>query len=245
MDHPLDAQPSLHSMRVPFEGRELYADSLQAGKDAYALCIHGGGSKGSSVYREFRHFLFVHGIGSTALDCLGHERTGGNLEDSSLASREKQILTVVRHQAMTPTILVGASMGAYNAILLAQRLGVRQLILVVPGIYTPRAFNVPFGPEFSAVIRRERSWVESDAWLALGEFTGRLLVVAAECDEVVPAEIPKKIISSACKAESVQLLTIPGAKHNGLLPKILNSAEGVRALETCLRLDTARGQAFA
>lgn len=203
------------------------------------LFAYTAGASGSATYQVLLQFLLAHGIGSTALDCIGHGQTGGDFEDSSLASRERQVLAVIQHQAIAPTILVGASMGAYNAILLAKKLGVRHLVLVVPGIYTPYAFNLPFGPKFSAAIRRERSWEESDAWMALSEFTGHLLVIAAGLDEVIPADIPKKIILSASRAESVQLLTFPEAKHSGLLPKILNSADGVAALKKCLQLDSA------
>ncbi|MBF5005817.1 alpha/beta fold hydrolase [Diaphorobacter caeni] len=238
MEHSfsLNALDSWHSAVTQFEGRMIYSDSLSTGTGGYALCIHGGGASGSTTYQGLRQFLLNHGVGSTALDCIGHGRTGGRFEDSSLASREQQILTVAQQQAIAPTILVGASMGAYNAILLAKQLGVHHLVLVVPGIYVPDAFHIPFGPEFTATIRRERSWEDSDAWNAISEFTGRLLVVAAELDEVIPAEIPQKLISSATRAEFSQLVTVPEAKHSGLLPKLLNSVDGVAALQSCLQL---------
>ena len=66
---------------------------------------------------------------------------------------------------------------SYNAIRLTQTHEVASLILIVPGIYTPSAYTLPFGPQFSSAIRRERSWEDSDAWDMLAQYRGRLLVV--------------------------------------------------------------------
>jgi pimeloyl-ACP methyl ester carboxylesterase len=71
------------------------------------------------------------------------------------------------------------------------------LVLIVPGVYTPAAYEVPFGPDFSAVIRRERSWADSDAWDILSRFEGRLLVIHAEHDAVIPLEIPERLVAAA------------------------------------------------
>lgn len=74
-------------------------------------------------------------------------------------------------------MVFGSSMGAYNAIRLTQLHRVDALVLIVPGVYTPSAYEVPFGPDFSAIIRRERSWIDSDAWDILSRFEGRLHIV--------------------------------------------------------------------
>ena len=94
-------------------------------------------------------------------------------------------------------------------------------MLVVPGIYCPQAYEVPFGPAFSQVIRQPRSWADSDAWEVLSRFTGHLLVIAAGDDEVVPLKIPQRLHEAAENAASRSLLVVPGAPHSGLLQRML------------------------
>jgi pimeloyl-ACP methyl ester carboxylesterase len=90
------------------------------------------------------------------------------------------------------------------------------LVLMVPGVYTPAAYELPFGADFSSVIRRERSWVDSDAWDILSRFQGRLLVIAAEHDATIPLEIPERLVAAAVSAASRQLYVVPDAEHNYL-----------------------------
>lgn len=206
---------------VPFQGASLYADTLQGTAPSHLFCIHGGGARCRSVFGELRQRLHGQGAGSTALDCIGHGQTGGVFADSSLYSREQQALAVICHSEVQPSALIGISMGAYNAVCLSEALNVQSLILVVPGIYTPEAYKVPFGPKFSEIIRRPDSWVASDAWEKLGRFRGRLLVIAGEQDAVIPLEIPERLYASATQACARQLLIVPGAGHSGLLTTVL------------------------
>jgi pimeloyl-ACP methyl ester carboxylesterase len=83
-------------------------------------------------------------------------------------------------------------------------------------VYTPDAYELPFGAGFTAVIRQERSWDTTDAWGILEEFTGRLLVIAAEHDTVIPPEIPERLVQSARKSSWRKLHVVPGAEHNRL-----------------------------
>ncbi len=69
--------------------------------------------------------------------------------------------------------LIAASMGAYTAIRLTEIVSVKNLVLLVPAAYTPRAYHLPFGPAFSAAIRIPCSWKESDAYPILENFKGK------------------------------------------------------------------------
>ena len=169
-------------------------------------------------------------MGSTAFDCIGHGKTGGTFAESSLQSRQQQAMSVIRHGELAPSTIIGTSMGAYNAIQLSDSLPLQSLILVVPGIYTHQAWSVPFGPSFSDIIRQPRSWVDSDAWEILGRFRGRLLVIAAANDSVIPREIPERLYASATNASERELLIIPGAEHRGLLPIVLSRPEWREAI---------------
>jgi len=125
---------------------------------------------------------------------------------------------VIRHVCREPLTLIGASMSGYTAMQLTKQFDVENLVLLVPAVYTRRAYHTPFGPEFSAAIRVPESWRESDAFDVLAGFRGNLMVIAAERDTTIPAEIPRRIHDAAGNAASRSLHVIPGAGHRSLFP---------------------------
>ncbi len=225
-----------HSFLVPFQGETLYAEST-SGRNGHILMLHGGG-KDRTIFHKYRVMLDASGFGTTIFDFLGHGETGGDIHNSSLFSRTQQAKAVMDFQGQIYTGCVGVSMGAYNALQLSKVVPLRSLILMVPGVYATSAYPVKFGPDFSAIIRQDRSWEATDAWAIAAEFTGDLLVIAAENDAIIPAEIPNKLVSSATRACRKKLLTIPGAGHNSIWEQLMHSRdryESVRAaFERCL-----------
>ena len=206
---------------VVYADRRLHIEHSPGVSDAHLLAIHGGGAAHLGVFAGVREQLWQQGVGSTAFDCIGHGATGGSMQGSSLRDREEQARAVIE-ASRRPSAILGASMGAYNALRLAEHFAPRGLVLVVPGIYHAEAHGVPFGPAFSQLIRQPRSWDASDAWDILGRFRGRLLVIAAGADEVIPAEIPRRLHDAAIHAESRALLVVPDAPHKGLLARMLD-----------------------
>lgn len=208
---------TIHDFEVPFEGTVLKADHYVGRDSNRILYLHGAGGSTRRGHHLLRGALQQRGLGSVCFDAIGHGDTGGTLAQSSVASRTRQAQAVLAASGMAePLVVFGASMGAYNAIRLTQQHRVDALVLIVPGVYTPAAYEVPFGPDFSAVIRRERSWADSDAWEILSRFEGRLLVIHAEHDAVIPLEIPERLVAAATRAKSRQLHIVRGAEHNRL-----------------------------
>jgi pimeloyl-ACP methyl ester carboxylesterase len=211
---------------TPYQGWSLKGDLWPAGHSNRALYLHGAGNSSRSGYAIPRGELAQRGIGTTAFDCIGHGDTGGSLADSSVASRTRQAEAVIAARGMRgPIAVLGASMGAYNAVKLTQSQDVASLVLIVPGVYTPEAYEVPFGPEFSNVIRRERSWIDTDAWDILARFRGKLLVIAAEHDAVIPREIPERLVDAAVNAAWRRLHIVKDAEHNWLFTKLKQTPE--------------------
>lgn len=208
---------SIVDFEVPFDGLLLKGDQFVGSDSNRVLYVHGAGASTRHGHRLLRGALRQRGVGSTCFDCVGHGETGGTLAQSSVASRTRQAQAVAAARGLPePLAVFGSSMGAYNAIRLTQTCAVDALVLIVPGVYTPSAYEVPFGPGFSAVIRRERSWADSDAWEILSRFEGRLLVIAAEHDAVIPLEIPQRLVAAATRAQSRELHVVQGAGHNRL-----------------------------
>ena len=155
--------PAPKPFSVDFAGTSLRGDATP-GECGNVLLLHGAGASARNKFSILRHALEALGVGMTCFDCIGHGETGGEISESSLLSRTRQAEAVIAHRGLdAPLSLVGFSMGAYNAIRLTQTHEVGSLILIVPGVYTPSAYGLPFGPQFSSTIRRERSWEESDA----------------------------------------------------------------------------------
>lgn len=202
---------------VAYEGIVLKGDQFVGAASNRLMYLHGAGIGSRHGHHLLRNALQQRGIGSTSFDCIGHGDTGGALAQSSVASRTRQAQAVAEARGVPqPLAIVGASMGAYNAVRMTQSHRVDALVLIVPGVYTPSAYEVPFGPGFSAVIRRERSWSDSDAWDILSRFEGRLLVIAAEHDATIPLEIPQRLVAAATRAQSSRLHVVQGAEHNRL-----------------------------
>lgn len=202
---------------VPFDGTVLKADHYLGRDSNRILYLHGAGGSTRRGHHLLRGALQQRGMGSVCFDAIGHGDTGGTLAQSSVASRTRQAQAVLAARELPePLVIFGSSMGAYNAIRLTQQHRVEALVLIVPGVYTPEAYEVPFGPDFSTVIRRERSWSDSDAWDILSRFEGRLLVIHAEHDAVIPLEISERLVAAASRAASRQLHIVRGAEHNRL-----------------------------
>lgn len=202
---------------VSYRGKTLKCDFVPGCLPLQTVLIHGAGTSERGRFTTLRSALRARGMSSTAFDCIGHGETGGTLQESSLVSRTRQAEAVVNTLPIaSPLAIVGTSMGAYNAIKLLETRKLDALVLVVPGVYAPDAYELPFGPEFTAAIRQERSWDATDAWQILGSYTGRLLVIAAEYDAVIPREIPERLVQAARNASQRKLHVVPGAEHNRL-----------------------------
>jgi uncharacterized protein len=205
----------IEQFSVPYGEFILRGDHYVGARSNHTLLMHGAGASTRQMHHLLRDALQQRGMGTTCFDCVGHGETGGVLAQSSVASRTRQAEAVIAARAMdAPLSVIGISMGAYNAIRLTQSHAVDALVLMVPGVYTPGAYEVPFGPEFSAVIRRERSWADTDAWALLARFEGALLVVAAEHDTVIPLEICERLVASAGRARRSELMVVQGGQHN-------------------------------
>ena len=222
--------------QVPFDGETIHAECT-LGRNGHVLMLHGGG-KDRTVFYKYRVLLDALGFGTTIFDFIGHGETGGNMQESSLLSRTMQAEAVMAFQGLPITGCMGVSMGAYNAIQLSKVNQFQSLILMVPGVYSTLAYKVKFGPDFSRIIRKHRSWEQTDAWDIVSEFNGNLLVIAAENDVIIPSEIPEKLLSSASCCCHKKLLTIPEAGHNDIWERLMLSSvlyEKVRSsFEQCL-----------
>ena len=203
-----------HLMRVGFEGHTLVGDVLSDGTPPQLLVLHGAGNSCRQRFQPLREELWAAGISTAAFDFVGHGDTGGDLKSSSLSNRTRQACRFVAALNMQqPLALMGASMSAYTAVKLLEHYRIKSLILLVPAMYTARAYTIPFNRGFSDIIRQPQSWLRSDAWQILAGYRGRLLIVAAEEDRVIPRDVITRIYDSAVNSAERELYIAPKASH--------------------------------
>ena len=199
---------------VDFRGTKLIGDIIPFDGSPRVLCLHGAGPASRQRFKELREMLAEKEIASWAFDFIGHGETGGDLALSSLESRVKQSLAIIESQNLhQPLSIIASSMSGYIAISLTKFCEVENLIFLAPAVYSPKAYFVPFGPEFTKTIRKSYSWRESDAWEILKNYKGNLLIFAAEKDKVVPYEVIKRIYNSAQNVKSREIVIIHNATH--------------------------------
>ena len=208
---------NLRTFELPFDNYVLRGDTYKEGCDTVVL--HGAGKSSRARFSRIRKGLNTHGLPSVSFDFIGHGETGGEIVDTNLHGRTEQAAAVISHSCIEPLTLIAASMSAYTAIRLTEIFAVNNLILLVPAVYTPQAYDLAFGTEFSTVIRVSNSWQNSDAFSILEGFKGNLLIIAAEYDNVIPIEVIVRIHESARHAKINILHTVPDSEHLTLFPK--------------------------
>jgi pimeloyl-ACP methyl ester carboxylesterase len=203
-----------HLIRVGFEDHTLIGDVISDGSPPQLLVLHGAGNSCRQRFQLLREELRAAGVSSAAFDFVGHGDTGGDLKSSSLCSRTRQARRVVDALKLRqPLALMGASMSAYTAVKLLEHYRIKSLVLLVPAMYTSQAYSIPFNQGFSDIIRQPQSWIHSDAWHILANYHGRLLIVAAEKDRIIPRDVITRIYDSAVNASERELYVAPKASH--------------------------------
>jgi len=207
--------------------RTLIGDIISDSTLPRVLILHGAGNAHRRHFRLFREQLLIHGISSAAFDFVGHGDTGGELKSSSLLSRTRQACSVADSlNIQQPFSVIGASMGAYTAVKLLEYYQIESLILIVPAMYIAAAYTIPFNEGFTDIIRQPESWQHSDAWNLLSGYRGRLLIIAAENDKIIPKGVINKIYDSAVNAKERKLFVAPRASHTVLTDLRSNNPEG-------------------
>jgi uncharacterized protein len=210
----MNGKAERHLVRVGFESHTLIGDVLSDGSPPQLLILHGAGDSCRQRFQLLREELLAAGISSAAFDFMGHGDTGGELKSSSLSSRTRQACRVVDALKLKqPLALMGASMSAYTAVKLLEHYRIKSLVLLVPAMYAAQAYTIPFNRGFSDIIRQPQSWKHSDAWQILAGYRGRLLIIAAEEDRIIPRGVITRIYDSAVNSSERELYVAPKASH--------------------------------
>lgn len=170
------------------------------------------------------------GYNSLSFDYIGTGATGGDLNTTSLENRIEQCLAAVlwlqeQYGPIGELSIYGVSMGGYAALGLAAYLQShgpvqpRAVILAAGAAYAPEAHAVLFGPQFTSILRsdinRKPSWTDSLSFEWLRTSVADVLLIVAEKDEVVPAELSAryKEVGEQKEQGRFEYLLLPDCTH--------------------------------
>lgn len=193
----------------------LAANRIEADGDANCLFLHGARNTDPDIWVSLRQSLAALGIGSIAFDFSGHGNST-SFTPNSLEKRYSEALAALSHlDAVAPRAVVGVSMSGEIAVRLAveSKYQIDRLVTIVGAAYDEAAFQLPFGPSFTSILRQPDSWRRSVVFPSIRRYSGRLTVVQAEHDTVVPHEIGQLLVDSAFDASRAELVRLHGVDH--------------------------------
>lgn len=187
------------------------------------LIIYGGSRNFTQdKLDDIKTLLCENNFVAASFDFRGMGPDSSNFENTGLHTRIKDAREVLRQLILTfPTsriFVLGVSMGGYIATFLDPR-EIAGMVLVAPAAYDVRAVHdkVNFGPKFSEIIRRENSYLDSDAFVRFGKFRlVRTAIIRFKDDEVVPEAVTMRYFNAhPGSIEYRKTLKVLPGKHNG------------------------------
>ncbi|UVK83663.1 alpha/beta fold hydrolase [Pseudomonas sichuanensis] len=190
------AQRALWQYNEPAPGAERFIDEafdgyrqqarllLPDSERAPPVFVVGGARSDFTRLNPLLYRLQQQGIGSLTGNLSGHSLASEpGAKDASLASNLQEALRFHQHLDSRSDTLIGHSLGGAIALkLAAQRPNVRKLVLICPAVYPDAAHSAPFGPAFTAAIRKPFAFLDCDSYAFLRQFQGRVLLVIGEYD---------------------------------------------------------------
>ncbi|HEY6390776.1 MAG TPA: alpha/beta fold hydrolase [Bryobacteraceae bacterium] len=185
------------------------------GQPPSVISFHGAGSTATRArIRYVLDYFAEHGVSSACFDFSGHGESTGNMARANLRMREQEARAVAEFlNCQNLRAIIGTSMGAHIAAILAPALKPRSLILFCPAAYPQDAMDLPFDSAFTEMVRQPGAYVNSPAFPALHAFPGDLLIIAGKQDAVIPREVVDLYIESAAMARSKKVIWLEECGH--------------------------------
>jgi dienelactone hydrolase len=187
------------------------------------LFVHGwGGSQVQDLSRAREIAAF--GCVCLTFDLRGHHASAMRKETVTRGQNLDDLCAAYDWLAGQPQVdpdsiaVVGISYGAYLAALLSESRPVRWLALRTPAIYMDRDWELPKrrlhdDAELANYRRRRIEAEDNRALHACSRFKGDVLLVEAECDEVIPRQVVDNYARAFAGAHSMTRRLVRGADH--------------------------------
>lgn len=191
---------------------KVYAASHQ---EPSVISFHGFGLTASRArIRYMLDYLAQRGVSSACFDFSGNGDST-NFEAATLDLRTQQALAAAKELGRNEgsLALIGTSMGGFIAALLAPLLKPRSMVMISPAIYSDEAMGLKLDQNFPTAARASGDYMNSSALRALSTFEGKLLIIAAEGDTVLPKGTIDLYADCARSARSVKVIKFDTAEH--------------------------------
>lgn len=133
------------------------------------------------------------------IDLRGHGNSDGSIEDFSRKDHLEDIKSAYKYLSELPEVkknnigIIGSSYGGYLAAVAVNDLKFNRLVLRVPALYFDDNFDVPTDKLINGDPKAFKTWdLTSENSLALKgvkNFKGKILIIEAEKDIVIPTEV--------------------------------------------------------
>lgn len=190
--------------------------------------LHGAGS---STKERTAYLLEELGrrvrLNSCTFDFSGHGRSTGLLSELSLERRDRQSQYIIKKHNFAKPIIIGSSMGGDTALRMLKHFEPELIVLFCPAIYTKDAYTTPFTAEFTEVIRKPKSWENSELLQELKKYKGKLLVFIGDNDEVIPKGVIELIDKYSVNTSRKEIIFLSDCTHQ--MHAFIQEREGVRS----------------
>ena len=173
------------------------------------------GNAGHAGHREWYAGVFPRfGLRLILAEYPAYGSRSGSLGETSLVADAEETLSMVRHRFPGPLLLAGESLGAGVAAAAAKSAGVDAVLLITPWdrIQSVARHHFPWLP--TGLLLRDRY----DSAGNLSGYRGRVAVVVAGRDSIVPPEFGTRLFESL--SEPKRLWVVPAADHNGWMDRV-------------------------
>lgn len=237
----IESGPAEYEVSFEVAGKRLEGSIIEAGhKGLFDILLIGGGGHipHKDYYGAWQNELASVGVSSMSFDFRGVGASEGQLSETGLGTRLEDARSAVdyfkKQRPNRKLYIMGVSMGGTTAIQLANEIQADGLVLAAPAAYSEEARHKLFGPEFTAALKQEDSWVNSPDFDGLEQFKGKLILVHGDQDDVIPAPILQHYDNTARKNGTV--LVIPGVGHRFMRQDDAESIAARRELQVSLEI---------
>lgn len=196
--------------------RGIYLSSPQS----LVTVLYFGGSQ-FRIDRESRPV--IEALAKTSVDIVmfdyrGYGRSDGEPTTELLKSDAVDVLRFAKAKAKNKVVLYGLSLGSFVAASVAERQSIDGLILeaVATNVKDLASNLVPWYAKPFVTVRVQPKLLDVDNVRALKAYTGPLLVLAGEDDDLVPVRMQKSLWESVPTAKKVMHI-FPNQDHKGLI----------------------------
>ena len=208
---PVNAQKMQGTLYVP-DSKELLPG---------ILILHGRGSS-QKRYTDRAEMLADYGFATLAFSFRGCGNSDGDFKDQTIKMGQEDAQAGLNYLLSLPYIdkerigVFGASFGGYHAAILSKKNKIKSLILSVPANYKDEWWEIvpeKLQPNAAQKYRAAGDFKNNKAIKAINQYTGNLLVIEHEQDDICPAVQVRAYADKAINATEKDHIIIKDLGH--------------------------------